>query len=565
MTKKSNSLAISNDDQEIRFLFRFRDLIADTIEEHYKVFEKNKSVWWGWWKRPTEDARMDVWGKLKEQASAVHPVRVGLFHSGKGVVYAAWVSEVILPTDENSPPLLPIPEDFLLVPEYYRNSPYSRAWMRFVQIEKAPIDFFGSYSFEMVPDLPNYNEDILNQLKDKVIKSPDELRGMDTTIWSVRRRRRDSDSDREIILTTGSIPTAVSWTAASLEHDTILHITDPHFAVGKHRSQHVWRLEGEESKSPSLADAINQALDKTPIGLVLVTGDLTFLGSQEEFTIASQSLNALVGKLDLDSNRFVIIPGNHDIQWTTDDKYVETAPVKEVPETAMANYRAFYRGFYSHDSDGMLAMGRRFLLPCGMALEICALNSSSLETGKNFLAGMGRIQESAFTTVANALRWDERAALSLRLLLTHHHLVLTENLEPAPDFYRGFGIAVDAPRILRLAARHGVQLALHGHKHRAFMWRSGVYELPEHAQQRWDLGDVSIIGGGSAGSSETESNKNYFNLIKVGSDGLRLTMYRAENAGTFQPINEWHAKFQLKGEPARLMLGEWFTPLGKQS
>lgn len=557
MSTSTGSPADSDSNEEIRFLFRFRDLIADTIEEHYKVFSEKKSVWWGWWKRPTEDARMDIWGKLQGQASPQRLARVGLFHSGNGTVYSAWVSEVIPPTDKDSPPLLPVPAvDSLLVPEYYRKSPYSRAWMRFIHIDKTPINFFNEYSFDEAPHLPNYNKEILSQLKDKVIKTADELRGMDTTIWSVRKRR-DHDSDREIILTTGSVPTAISSRAVNVESDTILHITDPHFALGQHRGQHVWSLEGEGENRPSLAEAISLALAGKRIGLVVITGDLTFMGSAEEYTAAAQGLNALVGKLDLDPNRFVIIPGNHDIQWTKDDKYVETAPVTEAPEKAMANYRAFYRGFYSHDADRTLAMGRRFLLPCGIAFEVCGLNSSSLATGKNFLAGMGRIEESSFTKVANALKWGERGGFGLRVLLTHHHVVLTEDLEPAAGFYQGFGIAVDAPRILRLAARHDVQLVLHGHKHRAFIWRSGVYELPEQAQQRWQLGDVSIVGGGSAGSSDTDSDKNYFSLIEVNSAGLNLAMYRAQNAGSFAPMNEWKARFELTGDPPRLMLREW--------
>jgi len=37
----------------------------------------------------------------------------------------------------------------------------------------------------------------------------------------------------------------------------------------------------------------------------------------------------------------------------------------------------------------------------------------------------------------------------------------------AERLFKGFGIALDAPRILRLAARIGVHLSLHGHKHRA--------------------------------------------------------------------------------------------------
>ncbi len=62
----------------IKYLFRFRDLIAPTISEHRKIIERNGSCWWGWWRRPSEGAREDVWGSLESQASESSPVQVGL-------------------------------------------------------------------------------------------------------------------------------------------------------------------------------------------------------------------------------------------------------------------------------------------------------------------------------------------------------------------------------------------------------------------------------------------------------------------------------------------------------
>ena len=93
----------------------------------------------------------------------------------------------------------------------------------------------------------------------------------------------------------------------------------------------------------------------------------------------------------------------------------------EAPQEAKANYSEFYRLLYGHEPIPTLSMGRRYVLPSGLVLEICALNSSSLETGKQFLAGMGRIEENAFTDIANEFKWQE-PSLSFRILAIHHHL-----------------------------------------------------------------------------------------------------------------------------------------------
>jgi hypothetical protein len=123
---------------------------------------------------------------------------------------------------------------------------------------------------------------------------------------------------------------------------------------------------------------------------------------------------------------------------------------------------------------------------------------------------MGRIDEGSSSDVANALGWKDRKTVALRVLVVHHHLALTEDLEPAAGYSRGYGLAVDAVRIQRLAAKKGVHLAIHGHKHRAFIWRSLVYETLELTNTEYRLGELSIIGGGSAGSVETRPTSSIF-------------------------------------------------------
>lgn len=545
---------------EIHYLFRFRDLVALTLAEHIKIIDERGACWWGWWKRPSEDARQDVWQALSASASLKKPVCIGLFDSGSGQVFEALVVKIIEPqvNTGSSPGHPPVPEgERDLVPSYYRESPFSRAWMKLTNIDAEPMNFLNEHSFASLPKLPNYSTHVLSRLVGKVILDPDELRGMDTTIWEVRNRR-PNDIAEKIILTIPALPKPISAQPVKASSSKILHITDPHFAVGENRDQHVWRLERDRSGSGfTLSEAIEKALGDKRIGLVIVTGDLTFTGLTEEFDAAATSIIRLLGMLDLGHDNLVVVPGNHDIQWTTDATYSHDAKVVNAPAKAKSNYEAFYQNVFRHDPSEYLAMGRRYLLPEGVAVEVCGLNSSSLETGKNFLAGIGRVEESAFQTVSSELGWTDGSTLALRVMALHHHLALTENLEPYGDYGRGFGIAVDAPRIQRMAAKKGVQLAIHGHKHRAFIWRSNVYELPGDTHMGHRLGSISIVGGGSAGSNETEGKKNYFNLIDVSPKGISLTIYRSQNTGAFEEMQEWRAEFTIDQEHQHLNLGEW--------
>lgn len=306
-----------------------------------------------------------------------------------------------------------------------------------------------------------------------------------------------------------------------------------------------------------MAEAIQQAVGDRRIGLVLITGDFSFTGKPEEFSEAANSINRLLGLFNLDKDRLLIIPGNHDIQWTKAENYDETAKVEQAPEAARRNYMDFCRQLYGHDPDASLVMGRRFVLPSGMVLEVCGVNSSSLETGKDFLAGMGKVDESSLDKIAKQFHWHQSSA-AFRILCIHHHLALTENLEPIKDYYRGYGIAIDAPKTLRTAASNHVQLVLHGHKHRPFVWASSVYELPEHTHQKWALGRVAMLGGGSAGSVETDGKRNYFNLLHLKGNEMQLEMFRSENTSPFELMRTWTASIVLDSE-GRLSLRDWNT------
>lgn len=126
-------MARTNKVPSIRVLFRYRDLVAHTLEEHRKVIKSNKkkACWWGWWKRPSEDGRRDVWELLQKALDQPGPVYVGLFDSGEiddeKAVRLAKVTKIIAPNDKlgTSPP---VPDkEKSLVPLYYRKSSYSRA------------------------------------------------------------------------------------------------------------------------------------------------------------------------------------------------------------------------------------------------------------------------------------------------------------------------------------------------------------------------------------------------------------------------------------------------------
>ena len=58
----------------IQYLFRYRDLIVEnTVDQHRAcIGEPKKACWWGWWQRPGEDLRTELWKALEGTGASVH-------------------------------------------------------------------------------------------------------------------------------------------------------------------------------------------------------------------------------------------------------------------------------------------------------------------------------------------------------------------------------------------------------------------------------------------------------------------------------------------------------------
>jgi 3',5'-cyclic AMP phosphodiesterase CpdA len=99
----------------------------------------------------------------------------------------------------------------------------------------------------------------------------------------------------------------------------IIHLADIHF--GRDHCFSAGDKDGVEyltkgSLAESLIDDI-KSIGSTP-DLVIVSGDLTSSGGRQEYNEAELFLKELSQKLNLDTSRFLIVPGNHDVFWGAD-------------------------------------------------------------------------------------------------------------------------------------------------------------------------------------------------------------------------------------------------------
>ena len=88
------------------------------------------------------------------------------------------------------------------------------------------------------------------------------------------------------------------------------------------------------------------------IGLVLITGDLTWRANPHEFANAEKFIEDLKRELGLSNQHIVIVPGNHDVEWM--------AQCGKIDANAELNYRYFYRHIYNYDPNDTITKISRY-------------------------------------------------------------------------------------------------------------------------------------------------------------------------------------------------------------
>ncbi len=261
---------------------------------------------------------------------------------------------------------------------------------------------------------------------------------------------------------------------------TILHISDLHFGP---------------PYVPRVGEAVLRIAPTLTPDVIVASGDMTQRAKPNQFAEAQEFLHALP-----DVPR-VVVPGNHDV------------PLYRVRERLLDPHGQ-YRKYIASDLDQVHTLNGAVLV----ALDSTAPRRTIVN---------GRIHPGQLDFCTGAFRTaPERAA---RIVVAHHHFA------PAPDYERD-QVMPGAKRAMNRFVELGVDLILGGHLHRAYIGNSlDVY--PGAHRER----GIIIVQCGTTTSRRgraRESEKNSFNLIRIGDDMLRVTHYMFfDDVGEFAPIS----------------------------
>jgi len=263
---------------------------------------------------------------------------------------------------------------------------------------------------------------------------------------------------------------------------TLAHLSDPHLPplpvpqvselLGKRALGYLnWTRNRHKYHRRDVLDVLVSDMQAQVPNHIAVTGDLVNLALEAEFAPALAWLRA-IGPPD----RITAIPGNHD------------AYVRATRHQFEASFADYLKGDDGCDTTFPFLRRRGPLVLIGL--------STAVPTPPFMATGtLGRTQVEALEQILSRLAGDD----SFRVLLVHHPLRSESRIKRLTD----------APELLALLKRYGVNLVLHGHDHvHSTIWIDGPN------------GTIPAVGVPSASA---RAHGHYpaaaYNLLSIARDG----------------------------------------------
>lgn len=322
---------------------------------------------------------------------------------------------------------------------------------------------------------------------------------------------------------------------------SILHISDLH-------------LTDEDDVSailePLIEDISGQktGLGRSHIDYLVVTGDVTHMATQRSFENANQLVSGLIKEFDISSERCILVPGNHDVDWSMDvydwsgrrphdtERLSDGTYVEQERVIGRRNDRLYPKRFarFSSDFYHPIKQSEYPLNPSEQGIVSLFKDSGLMFLSFNscwlideFYPNRSSINE---TSLARALK-ESREQISdsgcedqsiLKIALWHHPV--TGNEKIVEDSF------------LELLQGHNVSLCLHGHVHENRESKIGYL----HPTAGMFVSGVGTIN--AKPKSRPESMPRLYSVLDIAADRTFIrvnTRGRAKSGGGWSGFANW--------------------------
>lgn len=338
---------------------------------------------------------------------------------------------------------------------------------------------------------------------------------------------------------------------------TIAVLSDIHF--GQFSRTKDFSVPGEQTEEQtegqiSLLENLISLLKKENVDYIFVAGDLTSVGSPQEYFYCGEALSRIATEIGVANSNIIVGLGNHDFDRRISSLY-ESASASAADETLKALIRERYQLMAAHSAihsiDSLSFATCESKIPCSGTivrsdLVVFVLNSS-WQCAHNQEYPHGKLsakQLEWFKQEANKYVNDERT----KIVLMHHHPVAYSYPTVTPDI----SMIEEGSELVDIAGRTGIDIIIHGHRHHP--------RAHTAIQSGWKHPITFICAGSLSVNAVHRNNGEIPNTVHI----LRTT----DSTGTYQLMNfkycesdGWQPVTYSKEVPldGEMLLGKVFT------
>ncbi|MGI6498953.1 MAG: metallophosphoesterase family protein [Oscillospiraceae bacterium] len=225
-------------------------------------------------------------------------------------------------------------------------------------------------------------------------------------------------------------------------------------------------IKDENAGGISLTESLISVLKKTNTQYLCIAGDLTSLGSPQEFFNCEKALLDIADRAEIPRDNVILGLGNHDIDWKISDLYsnFEKMPPDFPHDLVREKYREMAAQAALINIENIPPLNKTGPAPYTGIIEnkdfvMFVLNTGCYSTrDQSFPRGkLDAKQLEWFESIAKEYSADSR----WKIVMMHHHPFNYSFPIPGPDI----STLEEGSRFLEIAGQNGIRLVLHGHRH----------------------------------------------------------------------------------------------------
>ena len=305
-----------------------------------------------------------------------------------------------------------------------------------------------------------------------------------------------------------------AWQVLSIKPPAILHMSDIHFGPFHALSS---ELPLESLLFPLFEDIEREG----EIDLIVITGDFSSVGAQEEFDRAKEFLWRVAERLDVPLDRFIFVPGNHDIYRNEESgrrfvKYIEFLKLFYGGLSDPGEVFKSYGDLFDESHGGLSWDSRKhseeslYSVSVYDDLQIVVIGLNSVVSAEEKNWDSGRIENSQLLRVDHELnKLRPPRSHYFRIAAFHHHLFVVPSFTSEGEPER---VVRNQGLLLRHLISNRVKLVLHGHTHYSIGYKYLPYYLDGNENK---AKPIHVFGTGTLSGKELAKAQPYFHLTSI--------------------------------------------------